>query len=141
MLSTNRLNFGNIYIMKFTTWLDMELDKRHWNHSELARQINMTEAAISHVFTDNKSHKRNPGPDMCKAIAEALGLPPEIVYRQAGLLPAEIENPPNFDELKYWFTQMTDEEQEMFLAQGRLTIEIRNRRPKEKRQQVNPEMD
>lgn len=33
------------------------------------------------------TRERGAGPDVCQAIARALGLPPEEVFRQAGLLP------------------------------------------------------
>ena len=78
------LNHGNIFIMKFTIWLKSELERRNWNYANLARKTHMTEAAISLLMNE----KRKPGTEMCKAIAKALQFPIEIVYRQAGLLPA-----------------------------------------------------
>jgi len=51
----------------------------------------------------------------------------------AGLLPPERKDEPSFDELKFWYNQMTPDEQEEFLELGRLKVELRNRRKKGKR--------
>jgi hypothetical protein len=34
------------------------------------------------------SEQRKPGPEVCESIARALDLPPDVVYRAAGLLPS-----------------------------------------------------
>ena len=123
--------------MTFVTWLETELNKRNWKRSDLARAIKMSDTALTLVYNG----QRKPGTDMCLAIAKVFDLPPELVYRQAGLLPEAPDLPPEFEELKHWFSQMTDDEQEVFLAQGRLTIELRNKRRKKskERQQPSPE--
>lgn len=72
-----------MFNMTFATWLDKELEKRGWNKSELARRANVGQSSISLIY----SEKRNPGVEICLAIAKALDLPPEEVYRAAGLLP------------------------------------------------------
>lgn len=68
----------------FVTWLTGELNKRGWSNSELARRAGVTHTAISMVI--NK--RNNPGPDMCVGIARAFKIPPELVFRYAGLLPS-----------------------------------------------------
>lgn len=67
----------------FVTWLTGELDKRGWSNSELARRAGVTHTTISMII----SKHNNPGPDLCQGIARAFKLPPEIVFRKAGLLP------------------------------------------------------
>ena len=136
MLTLQNLYRSNIVFMAFTDWLDNELNKRHWNRAELARQINMTEPALSHIYSDDPKSKRKPGVDMCRAIAKAFGMPPEMVFRQAGLLPSIEADTSQYEELKHWFSQMSEDERDLFLQQGRLLIEHRNRtKPKRKRQQ------
>ena len=143
LIEVNRLptiecnNRCNILCMTFVNFIETELEKRNWNREELARRAGITSSAISLVY----SGKRNPGTEMCRGIARAFKMPETIVFQAAGIMEPIEENPPNFDELKYWFTQMSDDEQEAFLAQGRITIEIRERRKqKEKRQQPNSEI-
>lgn len=68
--------------MTFTDWLSLELEKRSWSQSELARQAGVTRGAMSHIF----SHTRQPGVGLLKGIARALHLPPEEVFRMAGIL-------------------------------------------------------
>jgi len=67
---------------QFGDWLNAQLEERGWSQSELARRCNVTSVAISLVVNG----ERNPGPELCRAIAAALGLPEEKVFRLAGLL-------------------------------------------------------
>jgi len=119
----------NILDVTFVKWLDTELDKRNLNRSQLARKAGISHASLSIIYSGD----RNPGVEVCTAIANALKLPPEPVYRMAGLLPPERKDEPSFDELKFWYNQMTPDEQEEFLELGRLKVELRNRRKKGKR--------
>jgi DNA-binding XRE family transcriptional regulator len=75
----------NIPNMTFVTWLETELNKRNWKRSDLARATGLSDTAITLVING----KRNPGTEMCLATAKAFQLPPESVYRHAGLLPAD----------------------------------------------------
>ena len=68
----------------FTAWLKQELNLRGWDQAELAHRSRITPAQISRIL----SGARRPGPEACVGIARALGLPPEQVFRKAGLLPA-----------------------------------------------------
>jgi transcriptional regulator with XRE-family HTH domain len=67
----------------FVTWLTTEMETRGWNNSELARRAGLVPSAVSQVIAGN----RGPGPDFCRSVARALSLPPEMVFRRAGLLP------------------------------------------------------
>lgn len=66
----------------FSEWLSSELEKRGLSQSELARLAGVSRGAISHLINQT----RKPGPEICEAIAHALKLPPETVFRVAGLL-------------------------------------------------------
>ncbi|HEY3311327.1 MAG TPA: helix-turn-helix transcriptional regulator [Anaerolineales bacterium] len=71
--------------MIFTDWLYEEIQKRNWTQTELASRAGITKGAVSHIF----SHTRHPGTLVLKAIAKALHLPPEEVFRRAGVLDTE----------------------------------------------------
>ena len=70
--------------MEFSNWLKEELKARGWNQSNLARRSNITSGQISRII----SGTRGIGPDACHAIARALNIPSERVFRKAGFLPS-----------------------------------------------------
>lgn len=67
----------------FAKWLNEELEVRSWSQSELARRSGLGRAIISKALMGDT----NPQPDTLSAIARALSVPPESVFRVAGLLP------------------------------------------------------
>lgn len=76
--------------------------------------------------------ERNPNPETLTAIARALRLPPETVFRAAGLLPPVSE----VDELKADIidltAQMSREEQREVLEYLRMKRRLREEREQEK---------
>ena len=68
---------------KFIPWLLTELKNRSWRPADLARRAGLSMGSLSNILNGN----RRAGPDLCKAVAQALGEPPEKVFRLAGLLP------------------------------------------------------
>jgi transcriptional regulator with XRE-family HTH domain len=70
--------------MTFTEWLEQELESRRWRQADLAQEMGSSEGMVSMVLRG----ERKPGPDFCNGIARAFGVPPETVFRMAGLLPA-----------------------------------------------------
>jgi transcriptional regulator with XRE-family HTH domain len=68
----------------FSDWLFTQMQEKDWSQSDLARNAGVTRTAISDVL----SGRRKPGPDLCSSIAIALELPPEQVFRVAGILPS-----------------------------------------------------
>ena len=75
------LSMGN----NFGDWLLEELNRRDWSLAELARRGKIDGGNLSRVV--NKY--RNPGPEMCRGLAKALGYSEEYVFRKAGLLSPE----------------------------------------------------
>ena len=107
----------------FSLWLKQQLESRGWKQSDLARASHLNTAVISNLI--NK--KRGPGYDSCNAIAKAFKLPPEIVFRAAGLLPQKIDTNPTTEEFVYLVDQMSLEEQEELLAFARFKFNQRGR--------------
>lgn len=64
-------------------FLEKEMDKRSWKQADLARAANLDSAVISNIING----RRRMGEETGKAIAHALNLPPEVVFRAANLLP------------------------------------------------------
>ena len=72
--------------------------------AELARASGKAAAVISRVLNG----ERKPAPDTLEAIASALKLPPETVFRAAGLLPSKPEDEVQFDDWKYVLEQLSE---------------------------------
>jgi transcriptional regulator with XRE-family HTH domain len=67
----------------FTQWLSEQVEDRGWTFNELARRAGLSSGTVSKVMTQAVL----PSWDFCAAVAGALGMRPESVLRQAGLLP------------------------------------------------------
>lgn len=74
-------------IDKFPDWLQSELDKRQWSQADLAYSAGISRAVVNKLL----NRKTYPQPDTLQAIARALKIPVETIYRAAGLLPKESE--------------------------------------------------
>lgn len=78
--------------MNFIEWLEAELRERDWTAAQLSRQAGLYPATVSRVLNG----ERSPGTEFCKAVALALNVPDEVVFRRAGLLdplPASKDDP------------------------------------------------
>jgi transcriptional regulator with XRE-family HTH domain len=103
----------------FGTWLAEQLQKRDWSMSELARRCGVSHATISRLISGNQ----NPSPELCREIARALVVPPENVFRKAGLLPPEPDpNNSQLNEALHLFQQLPKEEREFILIQMRALV-------------------
>jgi len=67
----------------FGTWLNDELNDRDWNQNQLAKKAGLASGTISNIINGSKGI----GSDTALAIAQALHIPPKIVFEAAGLLP------------------------------------------------------
>lgn len=108
----------------FPAWLQKELNDRGWTQADLSRFSNLSTAAISRMMTG----ARGIGPDACLAIANALRIPPEIVFRAAGLLPPKPDDEVTLEEWRYVLEQLSEEDREELLNIARLKIELRERK-------------
>jgi transcriptional regulator with XRE-family HTH domain len=73
----------------FSEWLLVTMEHKEWSQADLARAAKVSRSAISEVI----SGKRQVGKGLATSIAHALKLPPEQVFRAAGILPPEKEDP------------------------------------------------
>ena len=89
---------------KFSKWLIDEMKQRDWSQSELARASGLTRQVISYYLVGGS---KSPNPDALRAIASALQVSPETVYRAAGLLPSQPEADEMVEKLNYKITQLT----------------------------------
>ena len=75
-------------------WLQVEMNKRGWSQSDLARSANLNRAVINKLL-NGKSH---PQPSTLESISRAFKIPVEITYRAAGLLPSSPDNDEAIEE-------------------------------------------
>jgi len=107
-----------------STWLSKELQERGWSMRELARKVGKSHTAIADIVNE----QMNPSPEMCRLIADALSLPPERVFRMAGLLPPRIiggENEHRKTELLDYFEALDERGRDTALAMLRTLYEQR----------------
>jgi transcriptional regulator with XRE-family HTH domain len=88
--------------MRFIDWLDRELSERGWNDHQLANR-----SGISHSVISKARHGTAPKWEACAAIAEALNLPADLVFRQAGLLPILPDEESALAELRALLPQLS----------------------------------
>lgn len=97
----------------FADWLLSELQKRGWSQNQLAIRAGLSRTAINDVI----NRKAHPGPELCRAIARALGYPQEYVFRKAGLID-DTPGPdydPEAELLLHWFRSLPPEERKEIL--------------------------
>ena len=92
----------------FSDWLLNELKKRDMSQSELARIANLGRGTISNVM----SGTRNVGQDTIIAIAHALKLPTETVFRAAGLLPPQSPETELIQQITHLTLELPEHEQQ-----------------------------
>jgi transcriptional regulator with XRE-family HTH domain len=114
----------------FPQWLQDEMDKRGWTQADLHRASGLRRGTISGVLNE----LRNPGFEFCEAIARALGLPADVVFRQAGLLPPAPKADPVTELGIHLLQQLPAEDRERFVEQMQALLawqEAQRRRPRE----------
>ena len=94
--------------VEFSLWLENQITVRGWRPADLAKAAELPAATVARVLNGD----RNAGPEVATAIAKALSLSPEFVFRQAGLLPEIIpaDPDPTFEEIAEILRGMTPEE-------------------------------
>jgi transcriptional regulator with XRE-family HTH domain len=70
--------------LSFSDWLQRELKQRDWTQADLSRLSGVHRQVIS-SYVNQKRDK--PDETILRMLAGAFKLPPETVYRAAGLLP------------------------------------------------------
>ncbi len=104
---------------RFAVWLVDELNKRDWMPSTLANRAGINSGSLSHILNGT----RKAGPESCLAIARTLKLPPEEVFRRAGLLPSKPEIDSRAEELLHLFRQLDERDQKRILQTARAWVE------------------
>ena len=108
-------------INAFIAWLDQELDERKLNDNQLARR-----AGISHSVLSRARMGLLPRWGACEALAEALDLPAETVFRKAGLLSPQMDDEVSLDEWRYVLRRLSERDRYELLRIARLKLELQD---------------
>jgi len=106
---------------KLIDWITKEINLRGWSVRELARRAYLSHATINGVLTE----KAGAGPDFCTGIARAFRVPPDQVFRLAGLLPTVIIDKEEDANLLDYFHYMDPGDRVRLLAIARTFYESR----------------
>lgn len=97
-----------IYSMEFNDWLNEEMRKRGLSQNQLAKKAGVTQGAISHIIAG----RRLPGVDLLDGISRALKIPPEEVYRRAGLLPQKSPYQERIERIYYKLSTLDEQDRQ-----------------------------
>lgn len=98
----------------FNDWMLERLKEQNWNQADLARASGLTRTAVS-----NYINGRIPDEAALRKLAKGFKLPPETVFRAAGILPPESEKTPNLLEWIGIFTEADDNDRQEMLNYAR----------------------
>lgn len=107
----------------FAAWLLNEIRVHKLSQSELARAAGVTRAAISDVVNG----RRAPGRVLVNGVARALSIPPEIVFRAAGILPPADEIDEEIEQIVHNANKLNGQDREEVLAFIRMKINLRKK--------------
>lgn len=118
----------------FPEWLLEQMDERGWKQADLARAANLDTAVISNII----NRKRKAGEVVCSAIARGLNLPPETVFRIAGLLPpAPVNQPPDLLQIIQLYLEISEEAREELLNYAKFRAETERKKKSAKRHKTH----
>jgi transcriptional regulator with XRE-family HTH domain len=107
----------------FMTWLDGILAERNLTRADLARRAGIGQSTLSLIGSGD----RNPGSEVCLAIARALKIPPEEVLRVAGILPPVRSGSALDDRIVHLMGLLSDDEKNMLLEFSELLVHRREK--------------
>lgn len=111
----------------FPVWLVQELEKRNWIQSTLATHAGLSRQAISDYVNGKR---KNYESDALVSIARAFGLPPDEVFRAAGIFPPKPSTDSLTDEGIHILQQLEGEYKDEALRQLRLRLQVQEERGK-----------
>lgn len=110
---------------KFSNWLFGQLREKSWSQSQLAIRAGISRGTLSNILTGN----RRAGEDTLRAIAKALKLPPELVFRKAGLLPPKPATESEVEVLTHLLMLLPPEERQDIYDLIRVKLDRQAQKP------------
>ncbi|GAB4506916.1 MAG: hypothetical protein Fur0017_31670 [Anaerolineales bacterium] len=110
----------------FADWLLQEINKRNWSQADLANAAGLHRQVIS-TYVNRQRIK--PDSEVLTSIARALRLPPEVVFRRAGLLPPVSPDTEYQEEFFHLLSQLSPQERQEILDLLRFKAERKAKEP------------
>ena len=107
-------------------FLEDNMKKCNWSQADLARKSGLDTSLVSNIL----SGRRNIGVTSANAIAKAFKIPPEIIFRKAGLLPEVLDSSERLEELIYLYNLMPEEYQKDLIDYAHVRIAMLEREGK-----------
>jgi transcriptional regulator with XRE-family HTH domain len=114
----------------FADWLREKLKKENWSQAELSRRSGVSPAQITRVI----SGERGLGEQSILAIAQALKLPPEEVFRAAGLLPSVSAERSKINELEHLANMLGDDDLQEVIEYAKMRLRLKEDKQANKKQ-------
>ena len=109
--------------ISFPEWLQKEIDERGWSWNKLSEMAGLSSGTIYNI----KDGTRGVGENSLSAIAKALKMPQEEVFRAAGLLKPR-KGDARAERLLYQIEQLEDADQETVEMFVGALLEKRNKK-------------
>lgn len=91
----------------FSFWLKSQMDEREWSQADLARRSKISPPHIARLLSDTRALGNNGA----AKLAKAFNMPVEIIYREAGMLPPQMENQYLYERVVHLFNQLSKSDQ------------------------------
>jgi len=113
--------------VSFAEWLANQLERKGWSAARLAKEAGVSKTVISRILQRKVQH---PKPETCRAIAEALDVPVETVFRIVRYLPP-VQEIPELVELASIMAKLSPESRQEIVenAKIRLKHELLSKKP------------
>lgn len=111
--------------VNFSNWLNTKMREHSWSQSDLARASGLTRQAISYYLSEKS---KQPDEFALQRIAHALKLPPEQVYRAAGILPQKPNLDEDMEQILHEVEKLNKEDQLEVLAYIRMKRNLRKKK-------------
>lgn len=114
----------------FADWLLKQMIEKGWSQSELARSSGLTRSTISYYLSPKS---KSPDETALRKISKALKLPPETIFRAAGLLPPQSPETELISRIVHLTSELPEEDQADILEYA----QMRHRRAEEREKNEN----
>jgi transcriptional regulator with XRE-family HTH domain len=113
----------------FSEWLLQQMTARGWGNADLANAARINRQVIWGWLNRNKK----PSEENLQAVAKALKIPVEEVYRAAGILPPKEESDEWIERITHQINQLPPEEKELVYRYAEMLREMIEEKDKKRR--------
>lgn len=110
----------HMLLVDFSQWLRNEIARQGLSQADIARRADISPSQVSRIINATST----PSQDALSAIARALRLPPDEIYRQAGLLPPIPNNDAEIAELDHIARQLNNDNKYELVRFARMKLQI-----------------